>query len=83
MSLANQLESELESQCIDVLIDDRDERPGVKFKDADLLGMPVRIVIGKKGLDAGEIEVVARKTKEVVKVKPEQIKAQVMKILEG
>ncbi len=82
MSLANQLENELESQCIDVLIDDRDERPGVKFKDADLLGMPVRIVIGKKGLDAGEIEVVDRKTKQVVKVKPEQVKAQVMKVLE-
>ncbi len=82
MSLAESLERELESQCVDVLIDDRDERPGVKFKDADLLGFPVRIVIGKKGLDAGEVEVVERKTKQVVKLKPAEVHGQVMKFLE-
>lgn len=52
----------------EVLLDDRDERPGVKFKDADLLGFPVRITIGKKGIDAGEVECVVRKTKEQIKV---------------
>ncbi|MEK6773283.1 MAG: proline--tRNA ligase [Bdellovibrionota bacterium] len=82
MDLANSLEKELESGGFDVLIDDRDERPGVKFKDADLLGMPVRIVIGKKGLDAQEIEVVERKTKQVIKVKPDQVYGMIIKILE-
>ena len=50
----------LEAAGIDVLIDDRDERPGVKFKDADLIGFPLRIVIGDKGLANGEVELKAR-----------------------
>lgn len=66
---------------IETFIDDRDERPGVKFKDADLLGMPVRIVVGKKGFDAGQIEVVNRKTKEVEKMAPDQVMAQAEKVL--
>lgn len=79
--LASSLEKELEAAGIDVLVDDRDERPGVKFKDADLLGMPVRIVIGKKGLDKGEIEVVTRKTKAMDKVAPTAVVARVKEIL--
>lgn len=51
----------------DVLLDDRDERPGVKFKDADLIGIPVRITIGKK-LAQGVVEVVNRRTRESVDV---------------
>jgi len=46
----------------DVLVDDRAERPGVKFKDADLIGVPVRVVAGKK-LAAGNVELIDRKTK--------------------
>ena len=46
---------------LDALLDDRDERPGVKFKDADLIGVPFRIVIGKK-LGSGMVELVERKT---------------------
>ena len=53
---------ELKKAGIEVILDDRDERPGVKFKDADLIGYPVRVVIGKKTLDNGQIEVKARKT---------------------
>jgi prolyl-tRNA synthetase len=45
---------------VDVLIDDRDERPGVKFKDADLIGIPVRITVGDKGLKEGKVEIKAR-----------------------
>ena len=41
---------------IEVLFDDRDERPGVKFKDADLLGIPLRIAVGKRGLAEGKVE---------------------------
>ncbi|MDR3699287.1 MAG: proline--tRNA ligase [Candidatus Sulfopaludibacter sp.] len=48
---------------LDVLLDDRDERPGVKFKDADLIGIPFRIVIGKK-LAGGSVELVDRKTRQ-------------------
>ena len=66
---------------IETFIDDRDERPGVKFKDADLLGFPVRIVVGKKGFEAAQIEVVNRKTKEVEKVTPDAVMAQAEKVL--
>jgi prolyl-tRNA synthetase len=48
---------------LDTLLDDRDERPGVKFKDADLIGVPLRIVIGKK-LSTGMVEMVERKTRQ-------------------
>jgi len=48
---------------LDALLDDRDERPGVKFKDADLVGVPFRIVVGKK-LSSGLVEVVERKTRQ-------------------
>lgn len=48
------------SQPVEVLIDDRNERPGVKFNDADLIGIPVRITVGAKGLANGEVEIKAR-----------------------
>ncbi|MCB0414120.1 MAG: proline--tRNA ligase [Bdellovibrionales bacterium] len=65
--------SDLESKGIDCLVDDRAERPGVKFKDADLLGMPLRITIGGKGLKNNEIEVTKRSDKETVKLAPEGV----------
>jgi prolyl-tRNA synthetase len=49
--------------CLDALLDDRDERPGVKFKDADLIGIPYRVTVGKK-LGQGMVEVVKRRTRE-------------------
>jgi prolyl-tRNA synthetase len=52
---------------IDALLDDRDERPGVKFKDADLIGVPWRIVVGKK-LAGGMVELVERKARQAVDV---------------
>jgi prolyl-tRNA synthetase len=52
---------------LDALLDDRDERPGVKFKDADLIGVPWRVVIGKK-LASGMVELVERKTRQAVDV---------------
>ena len=61
------IESALKAAGIEYFIDDRDERAGVKFKDADLLGFPVRLTIGKKGIEASEIEVVVRRTKEQIK----------------
>lgn len=57
---AKKLYDELREKGVDVLWDDRDERPGVKFKDADLLGMPFRVTIGAKGLANGSIELKPR-----------------------
>lgn len=67
--VASKIYDGLGERGIEVLMDDRDERPGVKFKDADLLGMPVRIVIGSKGVKVGNIECVVRKTKEKKEIK--------------
>ena len=64
MQTANDLYKQLTEAGIDCIIDDRDQRPGVKFKDADLIGFPVRIVLGPKGLENGEIEVKWRWEKE-------------------
>jgi prolyl-tRNA synthetase len=56
LSAVAQLEKELGALGVDVLIDDRDERPGVKFKDADLIGIPLRVTIGEKALQQGNVE---------------------------
>ena len=58
---ADRLYEELRARGVDVLLDDRDERPGVKFKDADLIGIPLRITIGAKGLDKGCVEMRRRR----------------------
>jgi prolyl-tRNA synthetase len=58
--LADTLAAQLEANGIDVLIDDRDERPGVKFKDADLIGIPYRITLGEKALAEASVELKAR-----------------------
>jgi prolyl-tRNA synthetase len=71
--LAERLYRELEGAGIEVLYDDRDERPGVKFKDSDLVGIPYRLAIGKKGVAEGVVEVKARRGAEVVKVKTDEV----------
>ena len=58
--IADDLEAALEAAGIDVIVDDRAERPGVKFKDADLIGFPVRVVVGAKGLANGGVAVKRR-----------------------
>jgi prolyl-tRNA synthetase len=65
----NAMTAALDKNHLDFFVDDRDERPGVKFKDADLLGFPLRVTLGKKAFDAGEVEITFRKTKEQKKVK--------------
>lgn len=79
----NKIEKALLEKGLEVFIDDRDERPGVKFKDADLLGFPVRVVLGKKGLEKGEIEVVDRRSKQVEKVGLDSVVGAVSQILQG
>jgi prolyl-tRNA synthetase len=68
MDLAKKLAAAAEQAGADVLIDDRAERPGVKFKDADLIGIPLRLTIGGKGLKEGIVELKWRSQKDVVKV---------------
>jgi prolyl-tRNA synthetase len=66
--IADRYVAELEQAGIEVLYDDRDARPGVKFKDADLIGIPLRIVIGGKGLKDGHVELKWRTSSEPDKV---------------
>ena len=73
MSKAEVLYKGLEDDGIEVVMDDRDERPGVKFKDADLLGIPYQVVIGDKGLNRGVIEIKNRTTREVSEVEVDKI----------
>ena len=62
MDKAQELYEQLLAEDYQVLFDDRDERPGVKFKDADLIGIPLRLVVGAKGLKKGVVEVIERLT---------------------
>jgi len=55
------LYKELKKEGVDVLLDDRDERPGIKFKDADLIGIPIKVIVGKKNLKDNKVEVKLRK----------------------
>ena len=68
MDLARKLATAAEAAGADVLIDDRAERPGVKFKDADLVGIPLRLTIGGRGLKEGIIELKERTQKDVTKI---------------
>jgi prolyl-tRNA synthetase len=74
------LAAELESAGLDVLLDDRDERAGVKFKDADLVGIPYRINVGKKAAE-GKVELVTRSTTTSVDVALPDVVAQVKQLL--
>jgi prolyl-tRNA synthetase len=60
LSTAQKIHDELVARGVEVLWDDRDERPGVKFKDADLLGVPIRVTVGAKALAGGNVEVKPR-----------------------
>ena len=64
---------------VDVLIDDRNERAGVKFNDADLIGYPLRVSVGKKTLSDGKVEVLIRRTKEVILIDADNSAAEKIK----
>jgi prolyl-tRNA synthetase len=70
---AEKLYEQLLAQGIDVLFDDRNERPGVKFKDADLIGVPLRITVGKRKLAEGAAEILERSTKQIRDVKLDSV----------
>ena len=81
MQSANSIYKILEQEGLEVILDDRDERAGVKFKDADLIGIPVRITIGPKALQENKVEVKKRWEKEVELVEIDKVKERVLKII--
>jgi prolyl-tRNA synthetase len=82
MKLAEQIYAELTARGGEVILDDRDERPGVKFKDADLVGFPIRIGLGEKSLAKGEVEL-KRRGGELVPVKAGDAVARVLEMLKA
>ncbi|MGE5174072.1 MAG: proline--tRNA ligase [Betaproteobacteria bacterium] len=85
MDIAEDMYTALEEKGFEVLLDDRDERAGIKFKDADLIGIPWRIVIGEKNLKEGMVEIKERRTGTVDKVKFEKAVEQIAEklVMEG
>ncbi|KAF0145671.1 MAG: prolyl-tRNA synthetase [Nitrospirae bacterium] len=73
VEIAEKLYNDLKERGIEVLMDDRDERAGVKFKDADLIGIPTQIILGEKNLKEGLVEIKDRRTKEAKKVRVEEV----------
>ena len=82
VAASEKIYDELRDKGIDVLLDDRDVRAGMKFKDADLLGIPVRIAIGKKGMEEKTAEIKRRSDDKPTKVPIEQTVAFTIKIVE-
>jgi prolyl-tRNA synthetase len=80
--VAEQLYDQLREKGAEVLYDDRDERPGVKFKDADLIGLPVRLVVGAKSLADGKVEVSLRRDREKHLVTVAEAVSKVFELLE-
>lgn len=78
---AEDLYTRLKSKSVDVLLDDRDERAGVKFKDADLIGIPVKVVVSTRGLAEGKIEIKMRKSGEVFKLSVEESLQKIMDLV--
>ena len=77
MSVANALYDVLKNAGVEVVLDDRDERAGVKFKDADLIGFPFRITVGKT-ISEGLVECKIRETDELVKMTPDEVKQNII-----
>jgi len=77
---AQSIHDALEAVGVDVLLDDRDERPGVKFKDADLIGLPLRVTIGK-ALAEGQVELMARRARRTTMVRVEEVVPRLRQII--
>ena len=80
--IAFEIYERMKENRIEVLIDDRDERAGVKFNDADLIGIPLRVNIGAKSLKENKVEICIRRTKEVISISPEQAQQKCKELLE-
>ncbi len=83
MQIANHVYNDLTNNTdMDILLDDRDQRPGVKFKDADLIGIPIKIIIGKKFTETKELEIKLRKSGETFLIPPEDIRPKIKQLFE-
>ncbi len=80
--VCNELKVNLEKIGLEVLLDDRKERPGFKFKDADLLGIPVQVIIGDRGLDENKVELKYRSSGEKIEISPTNIVENLTKFYE-
>jgi len=78
---AEELYQALLDQRVEVLMDDREETPGVKFKDADLIGIPLRLTLGEKNLKNGLVEIKKRRTGEVSLVKKEEMISKILEMI--
>jgi prolyl-tRNA synthetase len=78
---AEQLYQTFSENSIEVLYDDREETPGVKFKDADLIGIPLRITLGEKNLKKGLVEIIKRRTGEIFLVKKEEVLSKIKEMI--
>ena len=73
MDHAIKIYQELRADGVEVMIDDRDERAGVKFADADLMGIPTNVIVGKRGIEQNKLEITSRRTGETTEVKISEI----------
>jgi prolyl-tRNA synthetase len=79
--VADSLYRELWDAGVEVLLDDREERPGVKFKDADLIGIPFRVTVGAKGLERGSVELRGRRDGRVEDVRVEEARQKIVSVV--
>jgi prolyl-tRNA synthetase len=82
IELADNVYRTLLDKGIDTILDDRNERPGIKFKDCDLIGIPLRVTIGERNLKEGFVEIKQRNEKESQRVRKENIVGRVLKYVE-
>lgn len=80
IKLAEKIYTDLQNENIDTMIDDRDEKPGFKFKDADLIGFPFKVVVGKRA-DEGIAEVKVRKTNEVFEISETEVISKIKELI--
>lgn len=79
-SLAEDIYQKLKNENIDVMIDDRDEKPGFKFKDADLIGFPFKVVVGKRA-EENIVELKIRKTGETLEVSKDEVITKIKELM--
>ena len=81
MAVAEQLYDDLQSAGVDVLLDDRDGRAGVKFADAELVGIPLRVTIGPRGIENGQLELTTRADGEQVDIPTDEVAGQLVELV--
>lgn len=79
---AEELYRDLQEEGVEVLLDDREETPGVKFKDADLIGIPLKLILGERNLKKGLVEIKKRRTGETLLVKKEEAVFEIREMIE-